>query len=267
MEYKLPMKVKPPVKKDGDIIFHIDVKLVNKADEIALGLQYICNRYLYGQGYRKLMGDFFDKMGLHSGTLIKPFIISSHVIPQMSFPGDIDFLIIPYENDQLILSKALVIELKIIRAKFIKQQKSPNEYGFSQAKGLIESGFPYVAVMHLIISDESPQSHWRDVLIAKVVDAKSGKIELIETIKKDMMPISLMERGFGRLVHNCPDERIGLLATYFAQEKAGNWLPCGKEAKFNDKCTVGILDKIAEYYYQNYTTFLDTRKYPPIKKD
>lgn len=261
-EYSLPLKVKPSIKRDGDIIFCLDAKLVNSDDEIALGLQYICNRYLYGQGYSRLMGKFFENMGQNSGTLIRPFTISSKLIPSMTTPGDIDLLIIPYENDQLLVSKTIAIELKVIRAKFVKQQKSPNEYGFSQAKGLLKAGFPYVAVMHLIISDESPIDSWRDVLIAQVVNAESGEIKVLETIKKDMMPTSLMERAFGRLISNCPDGRIGLLSTYFEKRKYGNWLPKGKVAKFNEKCSKEILDLIAEFYYQNYTSFLDTRKYP-----
>lgn len=263
-DYTKPIKLKPICKKDGELIFYINKKLVNKDDEIALGLRYVCNRYLFGLGYRQIMRDHFEGMGKNSGVLIKPFTISGEVFPTLKLPGDIDFLIIPYEDDKIIISKTMAIELKIIRAKFIKQHKSPNEFGFSQAKGLIEAGFPYVAVTHLIISDQSPEDHWRDVLMAKIINAESGEIELLDTVKKDMMPSSLMERAMGRLVANCPDPKLGLLATYFEKnlENGGNWFPIGRIATFNNKCRLETMDKIAEYYYQNYESFLDTRKYP-----
>ena len=268
-EYVKPLNKKPKPKADGEVIYYIDRKLVDKDDEIAMGLRLVCNRYLFGLGYRQLMYEHFEKMGKNSGILIKPFAKSDEILPTLKFPGDIDYLIIPYENDELIVSKAIAVELKIIRAKFIKQDKSPNEFGFSQARGLIEAGFPYVGVIHLIVSDQSPNSYWREMLIAQVVDSKTGEIELLAPIKKDMMPSDLMNRAKGRLISNCPDNTIGLLSTYFDKtlEGGGNWFPTGRSAQFNQKCNFEILDRIGEYYYRNYQQFMDTRKYPEDNRE
>ena len=76
--------------------------------------------------------------------------------PAVRFPGDIDILIVPYENDFLQLDRVLAIEVKVVRASFEKQGRSPNDFGISQTKALLRAGFPYCAVAHLIVSDESP---------------------------------------------------------------------------------------------------------------
>ena len=133
LDYICPLNVRPRHQEDGEIFFYVDAKLVNKDDEIALGLMYICDRKLFGAGYRKLIGNYFESMGKASGVMIYPFAKSSGVVPDLNFPGDIDLLVIPYEDNQLIVSKTLAIELKIIRAKFTKQEKSPNDFGFSQS--------------------------------------------------------------------------------------------------------------------------------------
>lgn len=260
--YIKPLKVKPKYKHDGEPIFYIDKKLADKNDEIALGLIYICDRNLFGMGYRLLMKDYFEKMGKNSGVLIRPFLKSSNILPSLTFPGDIDLLIIPYEDNNLILSKTLVIEIKILRAKFIKQQKSPNEFGFSQALGLIEAGFPHVAVMHLIISDQSPKDYWREVMMLRVIDADSGEAESLGNERKDMMPVDLMERTYGRLHKNCPNDTIGLLASYLElEEPKGKWFPTGRSANSNPKSSIKTFDNIAKFYYENFQSFMDTPRW------
>lgn len=260
--YVLPLKVKPEHKKDGDVIFYIDQKLVNRKDEIALGLMLISNRQLFGEVYRHLIGEYFYQMGPNSGVLIRPFAKSQDILSNLSFPGDIDLLIIPYEDGRLVVSKTLAIELKILRAKFSNQKKSPNEFGFSQASGLLNAGFPYVAVVHLIVSDTSPEDAWREILMAKVIDADSGAIELLGNEKKDMMPADLIQRSFGRLKAHSLDENLGLLSCYMESENNNAiWSPMGKIAKFNSQSSLQTFERIADYYYENYKFFLDTKRY------
>ncbi|MGG2096696.1 hypothetical protein ABFY41_03715 [Acinetobacter haemolyticus] len=256
-----PLKLKPNYKGDGEDIFYINQKLVNKKDEIALTLMYICDRQLFGMGYRILMRELFDGMGKKSGVLICPFIKSQTILPSLSFPGDLDLLIIPYDNDQLIISKTLVVEVKVIRAKFLKQQKSPNDFGFSQANGLLEAGFPYVAVLHLIISDESPQDYWREIMMARII-GHDGEAESLGLLKKDMMPVDLIKRAYGRLNANCLNASMGLLASYIElEEPHGKWFPIGRPALSNPKSSQDTFDKIANFYYKNYEFFMDTSKW------
>jgi hypothetical protein len=55
-------------------------------------------------------------------------------------------LAIPYEENEMILSMTIAIEVKIVRACYSNKGKSPNQYGFSQASALLEHGFPYAGV-------------------------------------------------------------------------------------------------------------------------
>jgi len=196
--------------------------------------------------------------------MIGAFIPSQLIVPEMKFPGDVDLLIIPYSNDRLLISETLIIEIKIVRAKYIKQGKAPNEFGFSQAKATLKNGFPYAAVAHLITSDASPVEVWREMLSATVADADSGKLKDLEEIAVDMLPFDLMLRSFGRLNSNCDDNSLGLLAAYISTENTGMWFPQGRPAKKNPLASMSTLRAIAEYYNANFKSFLDTPKYDPL---
>src|SRR5690349_15958157 len=154
---RVPLTHRPRRIGDGEVAIVLPKALFEKDDEIALGARLVCNRRLFGACYSGIVPSYYDSMGRESGVMVGGFVRSANVLPAMSFPGDIDLLVIPYENDELVVSETLTIELKAVRAKFAKQGKSPNEYGFSQAKAMLSHGFPYSAVAHLITSDSSPE--------------------------------------------------------------------------------------------------------------
>lgn len=261
-EYKIRIQHRPKQKKSGDIAFIIPKSLVDKDAEIAIGLRLICNRRLFGECFRLLMPDIFDSMEYGGGVMIKPFTSSKEILPEMKSPGDIDLLVIPYENNDLIISRTLSVELKIVRAKFSKQGKSPNQFGFSQANSLLEWGFPYAAVGHLIVSDSSPIESWRTVLETKIIDSASGTVEEPWKTSKDMMPSDLIERCYKRLEKNCSNHHLGLLSSYFTSEDI--WFPSGGPAILNPQISTHTMDKIAEYYNQNAKMFLDTPKFSTV---
>lgn len=260
MVYKISLNKRPLKVRNGESAFFVDSKLVARNDEIALGIQFICNRRLFGACYRLLMPSTFDSIGRSGGVMILPFVESSLLLPEMKFPGDIDLLIVPYDGDQLLISETLVVELKIVRASFLKQGKSPNEYGFSQANALLNSGFPYSAVIHLIISDESPKESWKVATRAKVIDDE-GRVEILGDYRHDLLPVDLLNRNYGRLVANCDNPDLGILATYFASSTNGVWFPNGRAANFNGKVNQDTLNSIASFYLKNYENFLDTPKH------
>lgn len=200
-------------------------------------------------------------MGRDGGVMIRGFIPSADLLPRMTFPGDIDLLVIPYEGEDLIVSSALAIELKAVRPTFQKQGKSPGDFGFSQAAGMLQHGFPYVAVGHLIVSDASPEYAWRKVLQTKIIDAAAGTVEEPWETAVDMMPADLIKRSFGRLQANCRFPELGLLASYVSE--SGSWFPQGKQATFNGLVSADTMLAIAHYYEQHVDSFLDTPKYPP----
>ena len=155
-----------------------------------------------------------------SGVFVIGFVPSSEVISDMSFPGDINLLVIPYEGDDLVIARTLAIEIKVVRASFENQGKSPDRFGFSQAQSLLDHGFPYAGVLHLIVSDTSPEDAWEEVQVARVID-EEGRVEFVGTTKADMMPANLISRSYGRLKANRQNETIGIIGSYFARWKMG----------------------------------------------
>jgi hypothetical protein len=228
-----------------------------------LGARLVCDRRLFGACYSGIMPSYFQSMGPGSGVMIGGFVPSAGLMPTLIFPGDIDLLVIPYEKEELVISETLVIELKAVRAKFAKQGKSPNEYGFSQAKAMLSHGFPYSAVGHLITSDDSPRDSWRKVLVTRIIDARAGTVEDPWETSADMLPSDLIDRCFGRLNANCDRGELGLVAAYIKDD--GNdrmWSPSTKPAIKNPSVSQATLDAIAAYYEKNFKRFMDTPKYP-----
>ncbi|MFG6667492.1 hypothetical protein ACGK9R_10320 [Halomonas sp. HNIBRBA4712] len=255
MCYKKPLIDRPPIIKSGDIAFVMPKAMQEKADEIAVGLQLICKRKLFGAVYAELMPEFFNEASPDSGVMIAAFVPTSKVLINVLFPGDIDLLIIPYDKEHLLLSQTLVVELKIVRATFIRQDRSPNQFGFSQAQALLACGFPYAGVAHVIVSDESPESAWREVYEATILD-ETGKCSELKPIFRDMMPSALIGRSFGRLQTNCPSEELGYVAAYLAEEDV--WYPSGRSATQNSELSYETMDAIGEFYENNVKRFLDT---------
>jgi len=251
---------RPKQLRDGDELY-LPRDWIEKYHEFAVTFGLICNRQLFGSCYRELMPKTYEVLGRRGGVMIGYFIKSTHLIPEMTFPGDIDLLVIPYNDDRLLISETLAIEIKIVRARFSKQGKAPNEFGFSQAEGAISHGFPYSAVAHLIVSDKSPSENWETLLSARVADSVTGRLDNLKEIKIDAMPLNLIHRSFGRLRANRTHDSLGLLAAYISMESGGHWTPTGEPALKNKKTSHVALQSITDYYELNYRQFIDTPKY------
>ncbi|MFC7367264.1 hypothetical protein [Vreelandella zhaodongensis] len=258
MCYDKPLINRPAFLDSGDIAFVFPQAMQEKSDEIALGHQLICKRRLFGAVYREFLPKFFDNMPPDSGVMIGAFVPTDKVLPGVLFPGDIDLLIIPYASDRLLLSMTLAIELKVVRATYARQGRSPNQYGFSQANALLRCGFPYAGVAHLIVSDESPEDAWRDVYETTIVD-ETGRCSPLRTVRKDMMPSALINRSFGRLRSNCSSDELGYVSVYIANE--GIWDPLGRQATHNPDASEETMSAVGDFYELNAHKFLDTRRY------
>lgn len=258
--YRVSLKDRPRTLSDGDEIY-LPKRLVEKNHEIAVTVALMCNRKLFGASYRSLMPSTYRGLGRHSGVMIGMCVPSAHIIPELTFPGDIDLLVIPYDDDQLLVSETLAIEVKVVRAKYSKQGKAPNEFGFSQAKAILAAGFPYSAVAHLIVSDNSPVSAWEGLMAAKVLDVETGRLRIFESIRVDTMPSNLISRSFGRLQANCTHKSLGLLAAHISFDSGGFWSPLTKPAEKNTRVSSVALNSIAEFYAKNFRQFMDTPKY------
>lgn len=262
--YTKPVINWPLELTDGDCGYLVPRGAAHKADERVITYAWILDRALFGEVYWGLLPEYFMSMPQGSGVLIGTLISSKAVSPNLVKPGDIDVLVIPFEGDELILSHALAIEIKIIRASFMNQQKSPNEFGFSQAKGLLGAGFPYVAVGHLIVSDCSPKEAWREIGMVTIEDAETGLCSPMTMIKHDCLPLDLLNRAHGRLKKQCPDDAIGHFAAYVGG--LGVTMPEVRAVQKNTNIDKELLDSIYEYYQMHYKKFLKTWKFPPSTK-
>ncbi|BCM26203.1 hypothetical protein ZMTM_24620 [Methyloradius palustris] len=235
-------------------------KMFETHHEFALGVQLVLKRELFGRCYQALLTDYFDSMPKNSGAMISIFLPMQSLMPSVSFPGDIDLLIIPYEGNHLIVSEAMAVELKAVRAKFSNQGKSPNEFGFSQAEALLKLGFPYAGLAHLIVSDQSPVEFHQKMKVATIIDEVRQTAELTGDALVDIMPMHLMERSFGRLMANCKNQKLGLLASYIGDE--GLWFPVGRSASRNPKTDNNFLQLLGEYFQSNSHRFINIPRYP-----
>jgi hypothetical protein len=269
--YRQSIKTRPRKIGAGQMFCVIPSSLARRGAEEALIISFICDRKLFGLAYRKVQPDYADRMPLGSGVFIAPLVRTRDILQRAERPGDIDLLVIPYERDELILERVLVIETKAVRARFSRQGKSPNEFGFSQALSLLDLGFPYVVVAHLIISDLSPEEYWQEMLAAEVLD-REGNVRSIEPVRIDPMPDALTDRTFGRLQKNCKVSDIGLISAYIFSPIFGNCdpkqhmlhFPSGQAARLNPETRIKTLDAVAMYFHERYSEFLDTPRHDPI---
>lgn len=262
---------RPRKLKAGEIAFELPASMLEKRHELALIVSWITRRQLFGYSYSGLQPDYFFKMPEDSGVYVRLIIKTSRLTKSITMPGDVDVLVIPYEKDELILHRTLAIEIKALRATFANQGKSPNEFGFSQAKGLQRAGFPYVALGHLIVSDTSPETAWRQIGMARVIDS-DGRVEMLPSKKIDWMPSDVTQRAFGRLSNSATDDNIGLLAAYIAlsdEDKIGPpkptplWLPDCKRAALNPFIDQALLTRIAQLFDHEPGLFFDNPRFDP----
>lgn len=226
-------------------------------DEGNLVPHLVANAYRATAWFSLLMPEYHKNMPFDSGVLFYTSVPSNMLSTHLSFPGDIDLLAIPYEGCDLVLSRALAIEVKVIRVSYANQKKSPNRFGFSQAMALAEFGFPYVAVAHLVVSDRSPESEFVEYISVKLVDDQIGEMC---PVRADPLPIRLTDRAFGRLEANARDCRIGLFAECMHGE--GVYLPCGRPCGYFGY-TKECVTSLAQFYNKETDMFFRLPRYAP----
>lgn len=256
---------RPRAFEHGEPLFALSEKDAAANTEPALIWSLIARRRHFGNIYRELQPDYFWEMSEPSGVFISALVPTHLVFPRAVQPGDIDLLIVPYERGRLFLSRVMAVEIKVIRASFAKPGKSPNDFGFSQARGLLRLGVPYVAVVHLIVSDQSPITHWRKYIACRIV-GPNDEAEMLDEVVSDPLPMELTSRSFGRMVANCNDTSLGLVAQFMpnvADHAEGCYFPESRPARQNPHTDPIALSRVAAFFDRYWRHFVDTPRFDP----
>lgn len=235
----------------------ISRRIKHKWDEESVVANIIANMKVFGRWYSALQPSLYLESGLYSGVMVTMSVPIQKIESELSFPGDIDILVIPYESDFLLLSLATVVEIKVLRAEKRRLGKSPNQFGFSQASALLEHGFPYVALGHVIVTDDVRDEPKRKMLLARVGHQKS--ITSLTPIAEDAFEIDLCNRTYGRLASNTPNDDIGLFAMNFDGSRVFEAL--GKACRFNPNYDSRLLNGIQGFYEENADIFIEIPRY------
>lgn len=267
MEMRRAFFARPPYFRSGAKVFQLPRAWVRRNAEIAIIAEFVSRRRLFGEVYRQLQPDYFGQMPPASGVFILAVAPTALVAPGATRPGDIDLLIVPYEGAELVLHRTLALEVKVVRATVARPGRSPNEFGVSQAQGLQALGFPFVGLLHLIVSDERPRERWSPMRAFQVVD-ETGTARPLPDRQVDTLPLELVRRAYGRLQGACPSAGIGLGAIFVryadlaVAERYGDamWVPDCREPLPNSWIDASLLTRVGELFDANPQRWFDTRR-------
>lgn len=232
-------------------------RIKNKWDEESVVANIIANMKVFGQWYSALLPNLYLEAGLHASVMVTMSVPIQKIVSGLSFPGDIDILAIPYKGNYLFPSLTAVVEIKVLRAEKRRLGKSPHRFGFSQASALLEYGFPYVALGHVIVTDDLRDEPNREMLLAKIGHQES--IASLTPIVEDTFEMDLCNRTYGRLMSNTPNDSIGLFAMNFDGVRVFEAL--GRACRFNPNYDSELLSEIQKFYAENTDIFLEVPRY------
>lgn len=255
-DYRLPIRHRPPRYFDSDgnriLITRLTHKQRGNWGEEPIVARIIANMHIAGCWFSSLMPNLYLELGLHSGCMMSMSVPSKCIASDLVYPGDIDILVIPYENNELLLSRTLAVEIKILRTEKRRPGKSPNKFGYSQAKALLARGFPYVGVGHILVTDGPMDERSKEMLVAHM---GSSSIDIISQTKIDSFEIDMRERALGRLKQGLGEERIGYFAMNFDGRRV--FEPFGMSCERSAACDNELLKSIGVFYESNYQTFFE----------
>lgn len=132
-------------------------------------------------------------------------------------PGDIDYLIIPYMKNEIMISKSIAIEVKIVRPTINNPAKNANTMGGKQVNGLLKDGFPYVGLLHISIPEAFPEETKLKIPIYNMDMSDTGEYKLI-----DMFPSIHADRHKGRIISMDLPSTIGYDVVALSVTNDGN---------------------------------------------
>lgn len=186
-----------------------------------------------------------------------------------SLPGDIDILIIPFDNKKVFFERTAVYEVKIVRPRRNNINKSPNSSGTKQIKGLINDGFPLIGLMHICMPEPLLENEKVEMsIISTDIDPEKLKgisdlREISDIIKIDFFPSYAMNNQMKKLLSYDIPKYIAL--TTFSLNVVSNsefngtfYLDFNKKFSsgfFNPHKKESTIELIANYWEKNKQMF------------
>lgn len=180
-------------------------------------------------------------------------------------PGDIDLLIIPFNDFRYFFDRSIAIEVKVLRPTIAKPSRNVNSMGLRQTLGLLRDGFPFVGLIHIAIPESTPSELVWDVPV--ISDTLGPNGELIETgrsIAIDPFPVVTAERQEGRINTMGLPIEIGFSSTGLALSADGDRISGGtvglsRTGLPNPNFSQSLLGDIEKYFINNRESFSEIR--------
>lgn len=116
-------------------------------------------------------------------------------------PGDIDYLIVPFSETEILFERTIAIEAKVLRPSVNNPGRSTNSMGRTQVDGLLRDGFPFVGLLHISVPEPLPsQLHWKIRHMSNRLGANGELLETGEYHMFDPFPLVSAERQEGRVL-------------------------------------------------------------------
>jgi len=132
-------------------------------------------------------------------------------------PGDIDILIIPYDESMIYYENTAVFEVKVVRPTRKNIKRGANSDGYNQVMGLVKTGFPLVGLIHVILaeplSDEEkvPIKFMKRPANAEETGARNlPGLDEFEIIKHDWLPMFSENTQMKRMLSYDIPKYVGL---------------------------------------------------------
>lgn len=103
---------------------------------------------------------FYDYDGFY---VTKTILRKELKLAENKKPGDIDVLIIPFNQKKIYFENTSVYEIKIVRPTLSNPSRNANSLGISQVLGLLEDGFPSVSLIHICLTEPLPENEKMDL--------------------------------------------------------------------------------------------------------
>ena len=183
-------------------------------------------------------------------------------------PGDIDMLIIPRHGEKNIYDKTMVIEVKIMKPTIEKPSRNANSLGETQSNKLVNGGFPYVGLLHLIIPEPSPAYMLSEMTVKSANVPEGMPVPPDRKEKFDLFPIYATERQRGRLTKLRVPDFVGFnpvnLSIHAKEENGQTYLTItgygiqqDKEVKRNPNYSQETLEQVRKHHENHPNRYLN----------